>query len=107
IFMANAGASWDNAKKLVEVTFREKGTEVHAASVVGDTVGDPFKDTSSVSINPIIKFTTLFGLLAVEIAIQLNRGLDTAFAVIFFGIAIIFLLKSFYSMRIMGEDKKS
>ena len=104
IFMANAGASWDNAKKLVEVTYREKGTEVHAATVVGDTVGDPFKDTSSVSINPIIKFTTLFGLLAVEIAIQLNRGLDTAFAVVFFAIALFFLIKSFYSMRILGED---
>ena len=106
IFMANAGASWDNAKKLVEVTYREKGTEVHAATVVGDTVGDPFKDTSSVSINPIIKFTTLFGLLAVEIAIQLNRGLDTAFAVVFFAIALFFLIKSFYSMRILGEDEK-
>src|SRR5208283_1553423 len=104
IFMANAGASWDNAKKLVEVTFREKGTEVHAATVVGDTVGDPFKDTSSVSINPIIKFTTLFGLLAVEIAIQLNRGLDTAFAVVFFAIALFFLIKSFYSMRILGDE---
>jgi len=104
IFMANAGASWDNAKKLVEVTFREKGTEVHAATVVGDTVGDPFKDTSSVSINPIIKFTTLFGLLAVEIAIQLNRGFDTVLAVVFFAVALFFLIKSFYSMRILGED---
>jgi K(+)-stimulated pyrophosphate-energized sodium pump len=106
IFMANAGASWDNAKKLVEVTYREKGTDVHAAAVVGDTVGDPFKDTSSVAINPIIKFTTLFGLLAVEIAIQLNRGLDTALAIIFFAIALFFLCKSFYSMRILGDEKK-
>ena len=106
IFMANAGASWDNAKKLVEVVYREKGTDVHDAAVVGDTVGDPFKDTSSVAINPIIKFTTLFGLLAVEIAIQLNRGLDTALAVIFFAIALFFLCKSFYSMRILGEGEK-
>jgi len=100
IFMANAGGAWDNAKKLVEVTYREKGTEVHAATVVGDTVGDPFKDTSSVALNPIIKFTTLFGLLAIEIAIGLSRGLDTALAIIFFAIALVFLLRSFYGMRI-------
>ena len=103
IFMANAGGAWDNAKKLVEVTFHEKGTELHAATVVGDTVGDPFKDTSSVAMNPIIKFTTLFGLLAIEIAIGLNRGLDTFLAVIFFAIAMFFLIRSFYEMRISSK----
>jgi len=100
IFMANAGGAWDNAKKLVEVTYREKGTEVHAATVVGDTVGDPFKDTSSVALNPTIKFTTLFGLLAIEIAIGLNRGLDILLFVVFFAIALVFLCRSFYDMRI-------
>ena len=105
IFMANAGGAWDNAKKLVEVTYREKGTEVHAATVVGDTVGDPFKDTSSVALNPIIKFTTLFGLLAIEIAIGLSRGLDTALAIIFFAIALVFLFRSFYDMRIASDGK--
>src|SRR5207302_978134 len=74
IYMANAGGAWDNAKKLVEVDFKEKGTEVHAATVVGDTVGDPFKDTTSVALNPIIKFSTLFGLLAVEIAISVKEA---------------------------------
>ena len=74
IFMANAGAAWDNAKKIVEVELRQKGTDLHAATVVGDTVGDPFKDTSSVALNPVIKFTTLFGLLAVEIAVTLPGG---------------------------------
>jgi K(+)-stimulated pyrophosphate-energized sodium pump len=103
IFMANAGGAWDNAKKLVEVTHREKGTEVHAATVVGDTVGDPFKDTSSVALNPTIKFTTLFGLLAIEIAIGLSRELDTALAIIFFAIALVFLLRSFYGMRISAD----
>src|SRR6187401_3153028 len=78
IFMANAGGAWDNAKKLVEVDLKEKGTELHAATVVGDTVGDPFKDTSSVAMNPIIKFTTLFGLLAVEIAVGMSRGKSLA-----------------------------
>ena len=73
IFMANAGGAWDNAKKIVEVDLRQKGTDLHAATVVGDTVGDPFKDTSSVALNPVIKFTTLFGLLAVEIAVTMNR----------------------------------
>ncbi|MBF0571426.1 MAG: sodium-translocating pyrophosphatase [Candidatus Omnitrophica bacterium] len=100
IFMANAGGAWDNAKKLVEVTYHEKGTEIHATTVVGDTVGDPFKDTSSVAINPIIKFTTLFGLLAIEIAIGLSRSLDILLAVIFFAIAVFFLIRSFYEMRI-------
>jgi len=103
IFMANAGGAWDNAKKLVEVTHKEKGTEVHAATVVGDTVGDPFKDTSSVALNPIIKFTTLFGLLAIEIAIGLDRRLDTGLAIVFFGIAVVFLLRSFYDMRISAD----
>jgi len=104
IFMANAGGAWDNAKKLVEVVHKEKGTEVHAATIVGDTVGDPFKDTSSVALNPIIKFTTLFGLLAIEIAIGLNRGLDTALAIVFLAIALFFLLRSFYGMRIAADS---
>jgi K(+)-stimulated pyrophosphate-energized sodium pump len=100
IFMANAGGAWDNAKKLVEVELKEKGTTLHAATVVGDTVGDPFKDTSSVAMNPIIKFTTLFGLLAVEMAIELTRGLSTGLAVIFLAIAFVFVWRSFYRMRI-------
>ena len=83
IFMANAGGAWDNAKKIVEVNLREKGTPLHAATVVGDTVGDPFKDTSSVALNPIIKFTTLFGLLAVELAIEIKTARDA----ISFGLA--------------------
>ncbi|MCR4337295.1 MAG: sodium-translocating pyrophosphatase [Candidatus Omnitrophica bacterium] len=105
-FMANAGGAWDNAKKLVEGTHGHKGTEFHAATVVGDTVGDPFKDTSSVSINPVIKFTTLFGLLAIEIAIHLNRTLSIALAVLFFLISINFLIKSFYDMRILADIKE-
>ena len=100
IFMANAGGAWDNAKKLVEVELKEKGTALHAATVVGDTVGDPFKDTSSVAMNPIIKFTTLFGLLAVEMAIELTRGLSSTLAVIFLAIAFVFVWRSFYRMRI-------
>ncbi len=100
IFMANAGGAWDNAKKLVEVELKEKGTDLHSAAVVGDTVGDPFKDTSSVAMNPIIKFTTLFGLLAVELAIELSRGLSSALAVIFLAIALVFVWRSFYRMRI-------
>ena len=100
IFMANAGGAWDNAKKLVEVRYKEKGTALHAATVVGDTVGDPFKDTSSVAINPIIKFTTLFGLLAIEIAIQLSRTLNWVLAAAFFVISLIFVTRSFYEMRI-------
>lgn len=103
IFMANAGGAWDNAKKFVEVNLREKGTALHAATVVGDTVGDPFKDTSSVSINPVIKFTTLFGLLAIEIAIELSAKLNLTLAVIFFIVSLIFLLKSFYGMRIKAQ----
>jgi K(+)-stimulated pyrophosphate-energized sodium pump len=99
IFMANAGGAWDNTKKLVEVDLKEKGTLLHAATVVGDTVGDPFKDTSSVSINPVIKFTTLFGLLAIEIAIELSRGMSLTFASIFLVIALVFIFKSFEDMR--------
>jgi K(+)-stimulated pyrophosphate-energized sodium pump len=100
IFMANAGGAWDNAKKLVEVDLKEKGTELHAATVVGDTVGDPFKDTSSVAMNPIIKFTTLFGLLAVEIAVGMSRSKSLALAGFFLAAALVFVWRSFYSMRI-------
>ena len=100
IFMANAGGAWDNAKKLVETELKAKGTELHAATVVGDTVGDPFKDTSSVAMNPIIKFTTLFGLLAVELAITLQRTTSAVLAVIFFGLSMYFVWRSFYRMRI-------
>jgi K(+)-stimulated pyrophosphate-energized sodium pump len=100
IFMANAGGAWDNGKKLVEVDLKEKGTELHAATVVGDTVGDPFKDTSSVAMNPIIKFTTLFGLLAVEIAVGLSRGKSLVLAAVFLACALVFVWRSFYAMRI-------
>jgi len=100
IFMANAGGAWDNAKKIVETVLREKGTPLHAATVVGDTVGDPFKDTSSVAMNPIIKFTTLFGVLAVELAIELQFGTRIALAIIFFLISVVFVYRSFYKMRI-------
>ncbi len=103
IFMANAGAAWDNTKKFVEVDLKEKGTALHEATVVGDTVGDPFKDTSSVSINPIIKFTTLFGLLAIEIAIELSRTLALSLAAVFFVIVLIFIVKSFSDMCIRSE----
>jgi K(+)-stimulated pyrophosphate-energized sodium pump len=103
IFMANAGGAWDNAKKLVEVELKAKGTELHAAAVVGDTVGDPFKDTSSVALNPVIKFTTLFGLLAVELAVELAKtqaGLMMGLAVAFLAISMFFVYRSFYGMRI-------
>jgi len=101
IFMANAGGAWDNAKKVVEVDLKEKGTPLHDATVVGDTVGDPFKDTSSVALNPIIKFTTLFGLLAMEIAISPNfRDVAPYFGIVFFAIALVFVWRSFYKMRI-------
>jgi K(+)-stimulated pyrophosphate-energized sodium pump len=100
LFLANAGGAWDNAKKVVEVDLKEKGSELHAASIVGDTVGDPFKDTSSVAMNPIIKFTTLFGLLAVELAIQLDRNTSTLLAVLFGGTMLFFVWRSFYGMRI-------
>ncbi|MEW5851554.1 MAG: sodium-translocating pyrophosphatase [Myxococcota bacterium] len=103
VFMANAGGAWDNAKKLVEVELKEKGSPLHAATVVGDTVGDPFKDTSSVAMNPIIKFTTLFGLLAVELAITMERGNSTLLAVFFFAASLIFVWRSFYGMRIRTE----
>jgi K(+)-stimulated pyrophosphate-energized sodium pump len=103
IFMANAGGCWDNAKKIVEVDLKEKNTPLHEATVVGDTVGDPFKDTSSVSLNPVIKFTTLFGLLATEIAVTMtNKGLKTGLAVAFLLVALIFVYRSFYGMRISG-----
>lgn len=104
VFMANAGGAWDNAKKIVETELRAKGTELHAASVVGDTVGDPFKDTSSVAMNPIIKFTTLFGLLAVEMAVGLvaqgQQGLSWALAAVFLALNLTFVYRSFYAMRI-------
>ena len=101
VFMANAGGSWDNAKKVIEVDMKEKGTELHAASVVGDTVGDPFKDTSSVALNPIIKFTTLFGLLAMEIALAVNfRPVAHYIGIFFLAVALIFVWRSFYKMRI-------
>lgn len=103
LFLANAGGAWDNAKKLVEVELNQKGTPLHDATVVGDTVGDPFKDTSSVAMNPIIKFTTLFGLLAVELAMQLNRQLSVTLAAVFFAIALVFIWRSFYGMRIVQE----
>jgi K(+)-stimulated pyrophosphate-energized sodium pump len=103
IFMANAGGAWDNAKKVVETELRAKGTPLHDATVVGDTVGDPFKDTSSVALNPIIKFTTLFGLLAVSLAVDLERknaGLTSILSAVFFLIALMFVYRSFYGMRI-------
>lgn len=104
IFMANAGGAWDNAKKVVEVELKAKGTELHDATVVGDTVGDPFKDTSSVAMNPVIKFTTLFGLLAVELAVSLTAqygsNISQVLAAVFFLISIVFVWRSFYGMRI-------
>jgi len=108
IFMANAGAAWDNAKKIVEVELKQKGTDLHAATVIGDTVGDPFKDTSSVALNPVIKFTTLFGLLAVELAVQLTAEtggmLTHLLAAVFFLISFTFVYRSFYSMRIRTSE---
>jgi len=106
IFMANAGGAWDNAKKLVEVELKEKGSPLHAATVVGDTVGDPFKDTSSVAMNPIIKFTTLFGLLAVELAIELDRSVSLVLAAVFLAVAFVFVWRSFYGMRIESTAAK-
>jgi K(+)-stimulated pyrophosphate-energized sodium pump len=108
IFMANAGGAWDNAKKIVEVELKQKGTPLHDATVIGDTVGDPFKDTSSVALNPIIKFTTLFGLLAVELAVELtakNSTLTNVLALVFFLISFYFVYRSFYGMRIGAEVK--
>jgi K(+)-stimulated pyrophosphate-energized sodium pump len=104
IFMANAGGAWDNAKKVVETELKEKGTELHAATVVGDTVGDPFKDTSSVAMNPIIKFTTLFGLLAAEVAIKMGERARLALAAAFFVVALVFVWRTFYAMRIRDES---
>jgi K(+)-stimulated pyrophosphate-energized sodium pump len=102
--MANAGGSWDNAKKIVEVELKEKNTPLHEAAVVGDTVGDPFKDTSSVSLNPIIKFSTLFGLLATEICIEMRSNPNTDFsiyiAIPFLFLGLLFVWRSFYKMRI-------
>ena len=104
LFMANAGGAWDNAKKIVEVELKEKGTSLHRATVVGDTVGDPFKDTSSVAMNPVIKFTTLFGLLAVELAITMDRSVSLMLAGLFFLVSLIFVWRSFYRMRITGSE---
>jgi len=105
IFMANAGGAWDNAKKIVEVDLKMKGTDLHAATVVGDTVGDPFKDTSSVALNPVIKFTTLFGLLAVEIAVTIpHQSVKTIIGGFFLIVALVFIYRSFYAMRIPDED---
>ncbi len=113
--MANAGGAWDNAKKLVEVDLREKGTALHSATVVGDTVGDPFKDTTSVALNPIIKFSTLFGLLAVEIAVNMKLAAKAAgsfdytvfIGFAFLAVALIFVYRSFYSMRITTGSMKN
>ncbi|HEV2704412.1 MAG TPA: sodium-translocating pyrophosphatase [Pyrinomonadaceae bacterium] len=111
IFMANAGGAWDNAKKIVEVELKAKGTPLHDAAVVGDTVGDPFKDTSSVALNPVIKFTTLFGLLAVELAVSLTAARDgdtmltQTLAALFFAISLVFVWRSFYGMRIGTETQ--
>jgi K(+)-stimulated pyrophosphate-energized sodium pump len=109
VFMANAGGAWDNAKKIVETELKMKGTPLHAATVVGDTVGDPFKDTSSVALNPVIKFTTLFGLLAVELAVSLTHdvgaGISRTLAAVFFGVALTFVYRSFYGMRIGGAER--
>jgi K(+)-stimulated pyrophosphate-energized sodium pump len=111
VFMANAGGAWDNAKKIVETDLKEKGTELHAATVVGDTVGDPFKDTSSVAMNPIIKFTTLFGLLAVELAVSIASERDSntltwILAAVFFVVSLSFVVRSFYGMRIERQKVK-
>ena len=107
IFMANAGGAWDNAKKIVEVELKAKGTPLHAATVVGDTVGDPFKDTSSVAMNPVIKFTTLFGLLAVELGVRLSAeaGTSVSFVLggVFFALSLVFVWRSFYGMRIGSQ----
>src|ERR1700686_4651914 len=108
IFMANAGGAWDNAKKIVEVELKQKGTPLHDATVIGDTVGDPFKDTSSVALNPVIKFTTLFGLLAVELAVKLTATsggtMTRALAAAFFAVSFVFVYRSFYSMRIRQSN---
>jgi K(+)-stimulated pyrophosphate-energized sodium pump len=104
LFLANAGGAWDNAKKVVEVDLKDKGSDLHAATVVGDTVGDPFKDTTSVALNPIIKFTTLFGLLAVELAVSLRADwgntVSLGLAALFLLVSVTFVYRSFYGMRI-------
>jgi len=105
IFMANAGGAWDNAKKIVEVELKMKNTPLHAATVVGDTVGDPFKDTSSVSLNPVIKFTTLFGLLAVEISVKMPEALKHTLGGAIFIVGLVFVYRSFYGMRIPIDEK--
>ena len=109
IFMANAGGAWDNAKKVVETELRAKGTPLHDACIVGDTVGDPFKDTCSVALNPIIKFTTLFGLLAVSLAVNLSgkqgNAFTTALAAVFFVVSVVFVYRSFYGMRIESDKQ--
>jgi K(+)-stimulated pyrophosphate-energized sodium pump len=111
VFMANAGGAWDNAKKIVETELKMKNTPLHAATVVGDTVGDPFKDTSSVALNPVIKFTTLFGLLAVQLAVQLTASMGSSvshvLAAVFFGVSVVFVVRSFYGMRIASEVKRA
>jgi K(+)-stimulated pyrophosphate-energized sodium pump len=107
IFMANAGGAWDNAKKIVEVELKAKNTPLHAATVVGDTVGDPFKDTSSVSLNPVIKFTTLFGLLAVEIAVKMPDTLKHTLGAVIFVVGLVFVYRSFYGMRIPTDGKEA
>jgi K(+)-stimulated pyrophosphate-energized sodium pump len=108
IYMANAGGAWDNAKKLVEVDLKEKNTPVHAATVIGDTVGDPFKDTTSVALNPIIKFSTLFGLLAVEIAVAMNYSVWVHVAgVVLLAVGLVFVWRSFYAMRIPRDEAVS
>jgi K(+)-stimulated pyrophosphate-energized sodium pump len=108
IFMANAGGAWDNAKKIVETELKAKGTPLHAAVVVGDTVGDPFKDTSSVAMNPVIKFTTLFGLLAVELAVEMTKagqgGLTRILSAVFLVVSMVFVYRSFYAMRIGSAE---
>jgi K(+)-stimulated pyrophosphate-energized sodium pump len=107
LFLANAGGAWDNAKKVVEVDLKEKGSALHDATVVGDTVGDPFKDTSSVAMNPVIKFTTLFGLLAVELAITLERTTSAILGALFFAVTIVFVWRSFYGMRIKTQGAQA
>jgi K(+)-stimulated pyrophosphate-energized sodium pump len=106
--MANAGAAWDNAKKVVEVEMKQKGTPLHDATVICDTVGDPFKDTSSVALNPVIKFTTLFGLLAVSLAVTLTRDqgptITNVLALVFFLVSFFFVHRSFYGMRIRSGN---
>src|SRR5437867_6353815 len=104
--MSNAGGSWDNAKKIVEVELQEKGTDLHAATVIGDTVGDPYKDTSAVALNPIIKFTTLFGLLAVEMGVA-NQAIARPVGVVLALVALLFVYRSFYAMRISSMSSSA